>query len=167
MKKLFIFLAIIALQVLFVTAKAQTTIKTEQSVFRFIISRGEVFETNASGALTELTLSGFFSEDVKTEGELTPSKSVGSLTLTGKAKINPYSLQRQTKVTSSIVMGSVYAPRGLMLSVIVDGYPLSVLLPYVNEKDTWPSGYTYTYSLAVQGRQLSVSGVNAEKNQNK
>lgn len=117
--------------------------------------------------MTELTLSGFFSEDVKTEGELTPSKSVGSLTLTGKAKINPYSLQRQTKVTSSLVMGSVYAPRGLMLSVIVDGYPLSVLLPYVNEKDTWPSGYTYTYSLAVQGRQLSVSGVNAEKNQNK
>lgn len=168
MKKLFITLAVLIMQSGIMAVDAQSTSAgAEQSVFRFIISRGEVFETNASGSLTELNLSGFFSPDVKTEGELTPSKSVGSTTLTGKAKINPYSLQMQTKVSASLLLGTIYAPRGLMLTLIIDGYPLSVLLPYVNEKNSWPAGYTYTYSLAVQGRQLSVAGVTYEKSQSK
>lgn len=165
MKKLFITLAAILIQSCVVAADAQSSSSgAEQSVFRFIISRGEVFETNATGSLTELNLSGFFCPEVKNEGELTPAKSVGSITLTGKAKINPYSLQLQTKVTASLLLGTIQAPRGLMLTLIIDGYPLSVLLPYVNEKDSWAAGYTYTYSLAVQGRQLSLAGVTYEKN---
>ncbi|WP_321331005.1 hypothetical protein [uncultured Bacteroides sp.] len=164
MKKLLLTLAVIVIQSGMAAANAQSSSPcTEQSVFRFIISRGEVFETNAAGNLTELSLSGFFCPEVKTEGELTPSKGVGSITLTGKAKINSYSLQLQTKATASLSLGTIQAPRGLMLTLIIDGYPLSVLLPYVNEKDSWPAGYIYTYSLAVQGRQLSLAGVTYEK----
>lgn len=165
MKKLFIILTVLIMQSGIMAVHAQSSsISSEQSLFRFIISRGEVFETNASGTLTELNLSGFFNPEVKAEGALTPSKSVESVSLTGKGQINPYSLQMQTKVSASLLLGTIYAPRGLMLTLIIDGYPLSVLLPYINEKDTWPAGYTYTYSLAVQGRQLSVSGVTYQKN---
>ena len=81
------------------------------------------------------------------------------MTLTGKAVINEYSAHLQTKVVSSLSLPSVVSPTGMFLTLVVDGVPMSVQLPYVNESDSWVAGFIYTYSVTVEGRGLTISGV--------
>lgn len=162
MKKLTLCMAVLLIQILCIAAHAQTagfTATADESLFRFIINRGEIFSPAAPGELTELTLSGYFCTQDRWEGQMTPAKSANSTSLTGKATLNPYSKHLQTNIVASLPMPGIASPTGLYLTLIVDGYPLSVQLPYVNENDNWPTGYEYTYSITVEGRNLTISGV--------
>lgn len=158
MRKLFLCLVVLMLQAVYIVAHSQSA-PSHGSLFRFIINRGEVFSANAPGELTELTLSGYFYTNDLWEGQLTPFKSANSVTLTGKAVINEYSAHLQTKVVSSLSLPSVVSPTGMFLTLVVDGVPMSVQLPYVNESDGWVAGFIYTYSVTVEGRGLTISGV--------
>lgn len=162
MRKLFICMVAIAIQMIGTVAFAQSAevaSATDESLFRFIINRGEIFSPAASGELTELTLSGYFCMQDRWEGQLTPAKSANSISLTGKATLNPYSKHLQTNVVASLSMPYITSPTGLFLMLIVDGVPMNVQLPYVNENDNWPTGYEYTYNVTVEGRSLTISGV--------
>ena len=162
MKKLFFCMVALLLQTICAIAFSQTSSVnsvSDKSLFRFIINRGEVFSANAPGELTELTLSGYFYTEDTWEGQLTPAKSANSVSLTGKATINDYNLHLQTKVIASLAMPSIVSPTGLFLTLIVDGCPMTVQLPYINEDDNWPVGYAYTYNVTVEGRGLTISGV--------
>lgn len=166
MKKLILCMAAILAQVIVMTASAQdafTTKSADESLFRFIINRGEIFSPVAAGELTELALSGYFCMNDRWQGQLTPAKSANSITLTGKGTINAYSRHLQTNVVASLSMPAIASPTGLFLTLIVDGLPMSVQLPYVNENDNWPVGYEYTYNITVEGRNLIISGVTYEK----
>lgn len=141
-------------------AQSAGTVSTgDESLFRFVINRGEIFSPAAPGELTELTLSGYFCMHDGWEGQMTPAKSANSISLTGKATINAYSKHLQTNVLASLSMPGITSPTGLYLTLIIDGYPMSVQLPYVSENDNWPTGYEYTYNVTVEGRKLTISGV--------
>lgn len=162
MRKLFLCMVAIGIQIIGTVAFAQSTASapaTDESLFRFIINRGEIFSPNAPGELTELTLSGYFCTKYHHEGQMTPAKSANSISLTGKATINAYSKHLQTNVVASLSMPYIASPTGLYLMLVVDGYPMNVQLPYVNENDNWPTGYEYTYNVTVEGRSLTISGV--------
>lgn len=162
MKKLILCMVAILAQVIVMTASAQdafTTKSADESLFRFIINRGEIFSPVAPGELTELGLSGYFCMNDRWQGQLTPAKSANSISLTGKGTINAYSRHLQTNVVASLSMPAIASPTGLFLTLIVDGLPMSVQLPYVNENDNWPVGYEYTYNITVEGRGLTISGV--------
>lgn len=162
MRKLFLCMVAIAIQMIGTVAIAQSaeaTSATDESLFRFIINRGEIFAPTAPGELTELTLSGYFCVNDRWEGQLTPAKSANSISLTGKATLNAYSKHLQTNVVASLSMPYITSPTGLFLMLIVDGVPMNVQLPYVNENDNWPTGYEYTYNVTVEGRGLIISGV--------
>lgn len=138
---------------------AFTAESADESLFRFIINRGEIFSPVAPGELTELGLSGYFCINDRWQGQLTPAKSANSISLTGKGTINAYSKRLQSNVVASLSMPAIASPTGLFLTLIVDGLPMSVQLPYVNENDNWPVGYEYTYNITVEGRGLTISGV--------
>lgn len=162
MKKLIVCMAALLVQVIVFTASAQeetATVATDESLFRFIINRGEIFSPVAPGELTELSLSGYFCIDDHWQGQLTPAKSANSIALTGKAVINAYSKHLQTNVVASLSLPAIASPTGLFLTLVVDGTPMTVQLPYVNENDNWPVGYEYTYNITVEGRGLTISGV--------
>ncbi|MFR8835694.1 hypothetical protein [Bacteroides nordii] len=163
MRKLFFCMAALLLQTICTVVFSQTSEVNSavpaKSLFRFIINRGEVFSANAPGELTELTLSGYFCTENEWEGQLTPDKSANSVSLTGKAIINDYNMHLQTKVIASLSMPSIVSPTGLFLTLIVDGCPMTVQLPYINENDNWPVGYAYIYNVTVEGRGLTISGV--------
>lgn len=169
MRKFFLGIVAIAIQMIGTVALAQSAevaSTTDQSLFRFIINRGEIFSPTAPGELTELTLSGYFCVQDRWAGQLTPAKSANSISLTGKATLNPYSKHLQTNVVASLPMPYITSPTGLFLMLIVDGIPMNVQLPYVNENDNWPTGYEYTYSVTVEGRSLIISGVTYTAMQN-
>lgn len=162
MKKLIVCMATILVQVMVMTASAQevsTAKAIDESLFRFIVNRGEIFSPAAPGELTELCLSGYFCINDRWQGQLTPAKSANSITLTGKGVINAYSKHLQTNIVASLSMPTITSPTGLFLTLIVDGSPMTVQLPYVNENDNWPSGFEYTYNITVEGRGLTISGV--------
>lgn len=162
MKKLIVCIAAILVQAIVTAASAQEVLGTQvadESLFRFIVNRGEVFSPVAPGELTELSLSGYFCINDRWQGQLTPAKSANSIALTGKATINAYSKRLHTNVVASLPMPAIASPTGLFLTLIVDGTPMTVQLPYVNENDNWPVGYEYTYNITVEGRGLTISGV--------
>lgn len=162
MRKLFLCMAAIGIQTIYMIAFAQsagTASSTDESLFRFIINRGEIFSPSAPGELTELTLSGYFCSQNRWEGQMTPAESANSISLTGKAIINPYSRHLQTNIVASLSMPYISSPSGLFLMLVVDNFPMNVQLPYINENDSWPTGYEYTYNITVEGRSLTISGV--------
>lgn len=162
MRKLFLCMAALVLQAICTVAFSQSSsadFSSDGSLFRFIVNRGEIFAATAPGELTELGLSGYFCTDDRWQGQLTPAKSANSVSLTGKAIINAFSKHVQTNVVASLSMPSIYSPTGLYLTLVVDGCPMSVQLPYINENDSWPVGYEYTYNVTVEGRNLTISGV--------
>lgn len=162
MKKLTLCMAAVWIQIIGTMLYAQSAESAStvgESLFRFVINRGEIFSPTAAGELTELTLSGYFYLQDRWEGQMTPAKSANSISLTGKATINAYSKHLQTNVVASLPMPGITSPTGLYLTLIIDGYPMSVQLPYVSENDNWPTGYEYTYSVTVEGRKLTISGV--------
>ena len=162
MKKLIVCIAALLVQVAVITASAQAVWEaqaTDESLFRFIVNRGDVFSPVAPGELTELSLSGYFCMNDRWQGQITPAKSANSVTLTGKATINAYSKHLQTNIVASLSMPAIASPTGLFLTLIVDGTPMTIQLPYVNENDNWPVGYEYTYNITVEGRGLTISGV--------
>ena len=139
--------------------KSKQITTTGNSVFRFVINKGEFFSASSPGEVSELSLVGYFTKNGAEEGQMNPSVSANSTTLTGLAVINSYSKLLQTKVVASLPISTISSPTGLFLSLVVDGRPLSVQLPYVNETDTWPAGYAYTYNITVEGNSLIISGV--------
>lgn len=159
MKKILLYSMLALVQVLWLPVLAQKSPAGDSSRFRFVINKGEFFPSSAPGQVTELSLSGYFCKGVSAPGQLSPSSSANSITLTGLAQVNPYSKQLQSKVVASMDLPEINSPTGLYLSVIVDGRPLSMQLPYVNQTDSWPTGFTYTYNLTVEGNSLVISGV--------
>lgn len=162
MRKLLVGMVAVWMQIICTAAFAQSAenvVTAPEAQFHFIINRGEIFSPAALGELTELTLSGYFSTQDRLEGQMTPAKSANSITLTGKAVINAYSKHLQTNIVASLPMPFIASPTGLFLTLVIDGYPMNVQLPYVNENDNWATGYEYTYNITVEGRGLTISGV--------
>jgi len=135
------------------------------SKLSFIINRESSY--TGAGSLTSVRLTkaaGFLSEPTPTAGA-TLSLSTGifsglvatsDLIFTGTTTINAVA---GTTVLVQGLVAPIVATTGINLTLTIDGKDMAVTLPSTTPADAWLEGMNYTYTINVQGSELSVTSV--------